>query len=77
MGQEVVRVGNADSTDYPRTLLVDRRARVTLTRRLAHVLGDLPLVLERVDDSDVDVTLLLGADAEHLELLTSPPSVLR
>ncbi len=77
LGQVVARVENAPRKDYERTLLVDRRARPLLTARLAERIGGIPLLLERVDGSDVDVTLVLGQDAEELGILTSRPSMLR
>ena len=75
--QEVVRVDDADHHDYATTVLVDRRARPVLTRRLAQRLGDLPVLLERVEGATVDVTLILGADAPSLDILTSPPGMIR
>lgn len=75
--QDVVRVDDAERHDYPTTVLIDRRARPVLTRRLAHRLGDLPVLLERVEGATVDVTLILGADAPSLDILTSPAGMVR
>ena len=75
--QEVVRVDDADHHEYEQTILIDRRARPVLTRRLAERLGGLPVLLERVEGSTVDVTLILGSDAPSLDILTSSGGVIR
>lgn len=77
MGQEVVRVDDAEHHDHPQTLLIDRRGRPVLTRRLAARLGDLPVLLERTEEARVDVTVILGADAPSLHVLTSPGGMIR
>lgn len=62
LGQDVLRVGDADRGDHSRTLLIDRRGRQRLSARLARELGGVPLLLEALEGSDVELTLILGAD---------------
>jgi hypothetical protein len=66
LGQDVIRVDDAERQDHVRTLLVDRRGRPRLARRLAQRLsgeGPAPLVvLERLEDPPADLTLILGRD---------------
>jgi hypothetical protein len=71
LGQDVVRVGDAEHAAHARSLLLDRRAHPLWSRRLARELGDVPVLLEAIEGSDVDATLLLGADAERTVLAPS------
>jgi hypothetical protein len=67
LGQDVVKVEDADRLDYPQCVLVDRSGRPWLARRLAHRLGDMLVVLERRADTAVELTLIVGKDhAAHL-----------
>jgi crotonobetainyl-CoA:carnitine CoA-transferase CaiB-like acyl-CoA transferase len=70
LGQDVVRVADADHHDYARCLLIDRGGRPWLARRLAERLGSVLVVLEREDGSEVDLTLILGRD--HSRALAAP-----
>lgn len=67
LGQDVVRVADADRADHARTFLVDRRGRRRLAARLGRELGGIPTVLEAIEDAEVDLTLILGADHQHYE----------
>jgi len=69
LGQDVRNVENAPLGGQLRTVLIDRRGRPRLTARLARALGGVPLLLERVDSSTVDATLLLGSDYADFEPL--------
>lgn len=62
MGQDVVRVADADHHDYEHCVLIDRGGRPWLARRLAERLGGVLVVLEREAGSEVDLTLILGND---------------
>jgi hypothetical protein len=66
---DVVRVGDVPGHDQAQSLFIDRRGRARLTRRLAEELGGGPVILEAVEESDVDVTLILGADYRSLGLV--------
>lgn len=63
LGQDVVRVGDADPSHQPRTVLLDRGGHPRWSARLAAELGDIPVLLEALENTDVDVTLILGTDA--------------
>lgn len=71
LGHDVVRVDDADSHAYARTVMVDRRGRDRITRELARRIGPCPLVLEQVGGSDADVTLILGADWREMGLFST------
>lgn len=68
LGQDVRDERNAPRGDHERSVLIDRRGRPQVTRRLARALGGIPVVLERREDSTVDVSLLLGQDYGRYEL---------
>jgi hypothetical protein len=72
LGQDVVRVADAEHAQHARSLLLDRRAHPLFCRRLARELGGIPVLLEAVEGSDVDATLILGADAERTVLAGAP-----
>jgi hypothetical protein len=63
LGQDVVRVGDADRRDYARSMLLDRRGHARFSQRLAQELGGIPLLLEATEAPAVDLTLILGSDA--------------
>ena len=69
LGQDVVRVADADHHAYERCVLIDRGGRPWLARRLAERLGEVLVVLERTEESEVDLTLILGKD--HSRALTA------
>jgi hypothetical protein len=71
LGHDVVLVGDAPSTDISRTVMLDRRGRDRLSRELARRIGPCPVVLERVESAEVDLTLILGADWRQLLLFSS------
>lgn len=62
LGQDVVRVADADRRDLTRCFIIDRGGRPWLTRRLARRLGGMTVILERKKGCDVDLTLILGKD---------------
>ncbi len=62
LGQDVVKVADADRHDYDRCVIIDRGGRPWLSRRLARRLGGITVILEREATADVDVTLILGKD---------------
>ncbi len=62
LGFEVVRVGNADSTDVTHTLVIDRRGFGDLAEQAANVINARRLVTDVEADSEIDVTVILGGD---------------
>jgi hypothetical protein len=68
-GLDVVAVGDASRHDHVESLLVDRAGKPALTRRLAEELGDVQVVLERLEEPRADATLILGADYRRMGLL--------
>ena len=68
LGQDVTSVADAEHHDFARSLLIDRRGKVQLTRQLASRVGPCQVVLERTGESDADVTLVLGRDWPALGL---------
>ena len=66
-GVDVVSVGNADSQEYPETLVLLRRGDMAVARRVARLLG-CGVPLEQLDPTLlVDVTVVLGRDmSQHL-----------
>lgn len=71
LGQDVVRVGDAPAGEHPRTVIVDRRGRDRLSRGLARRIGPCPVVLERIEGTDVDLTLIVGADWPRLRVFSA------
>ena len=69
VGMDVVRVGDAEHHGFARSVLVDRRGKVALTRRLAERIGPITVVQARRSGSDVDCVLILGADHASLRLV--------
>lgn len=70
LGHDVVRVADAADHGHQRTLVVDRRGRDRLTRELARRIGPCPVVLERVEASEADLTFIVGADWRRLRLFS-------
>jgi hypothetical protein len=71
LGHDVVRVGDAPLTGLKRTVILDRRGRDRLSRELARRIGPCPVLLERMDKPEVDLTLILGEDWKHLLLFST------
>lgn len=69
--QEVVTVQTWGGHEFATTFLIDRRGKPALTRRLARHIGPCRVVLERTDDAEADVTLVLGHDWESLALFST------
>lgn len=61
-GFVVRRFGNADVSTVERTVVIDRRGLPDLASRVAQIISADNLVTEVLPDSDVDVTVVLGAD---------------
>lgn len=63
-GFQVVSVGNADSSDYPHTLVFDRQGAMEKTQAVADVINARRVESQPNHDTDVvtDVTIILGAD---------------
>jgi len=60
-GFTVETVGNAERFDYPRSLVVDRTGNRAWAEDVAHILGDLPVVLQRTDGGCA-IEVILGHD---------------
>jgi hypothetical protein len=54
--------GNAETWDYPRTLVISRTADMTVARQVAKVLGTNRCELIRTSDSTYNVTVIVGPD---------------
>jgi polyisoprenyl-teichoic acid--peptidoglycan teichoic acid transferase len=61
-GYEVLRFGNAESDQIEHTLVIDRRGIGETAQRVARVIEANRVVVDVVDSTDVDVTLILGRD---------------
>jgi len=61
-GLDVVDIGNADSQEYPRTLVLLRRGSLPVARQVAAALGKGEVLEQRDASLLVDVTVVLGAD---------------
>lgn len=61
-GFEVIRVGNAESSDYATTVFIDRRGVGDLAEKASEVIRGQRVVTDVLPDSDVDVTIILGGD---------------
>ena len=64
----VTEVRNADRQDYFATLVVARRAELSLAREVAHYLGSPPVIRQQWGDESADVTVVIGSDRSRLQL---------
>ncbi len=67
-GYRVVDVRNADRSDYFASLVVSRRADLSIAREVAHYLGGPPLIQQAWDSPLADVSVLIGSDRSRLHL---------
>ena len=68
IGFDVVIEGNAPRFDFKESLLVDRRNNPSLMRKLSGILGCRRVLKQYRDDSEVDVTLIIGWDRDRLKI---------
>jgi hypothetical protein len=61
-GFDVVSIGNADSRQYPQTLVLLRRGNLGVARQVAGILGKGEVVQQLDPTLLVDVTVVLGRD---------------
>jgi LytR cell envelope-related transcriptional attenuator len=61
-GFDVVSIGNADRSDYDRTLVLDRVGRLDYARAVAEELGVDPAFRQKNEDLLLEVTVILGKD---------------
>jgi hypothetical protein len=61
-GYDVTDVGNAGSFDYLETLVIDRRGTGGRAREVAQALGVANVVMQRVDGSPYEATVIIGKD---------------
>jgi anionic cell wall polymer biosynthesis LytR-Cps2A-Psr (LCP) family protein len=63
-GYDVVSVANADSSDYQKTVVLDRKGRIEAAQRVADLIGCQRVYsrLEESGDLTIDVTIVLGTD---------------
>jgi hypothetical protein len=59
---DVLEIGNADRFDYETTIVIDRIGKGTGAKRVARMLGDPPIVLQRLPSAGFDVTVIAGFD---------------
>jgi hypothetical protein len=64
---DVLFVGNADSFDYPHTVLIARREKPEI-KSLGELIGCERFVEQLRNDTMVDATLIVGADYQRLDL---------
>ncbi len=67
-GFQVVDVRNADRSDYFSSMVVSRRADLTLAKEVSRYLGGPPLIQQAWDSELADVTVLIGSDRSRLVL---------
>jgi hypothetical protein len=67
-GYRVVEVRNADRTDYFASMVVARRADLSMAREVAHYLGEPPLIQQAWDSELADVSVLIGSDRSRLRV---------
>lgn len=60
---DVVDVSNADRFDYLGTIALDRTGEISNAREIIKALGTGEAIMQVVDNSLAEVTLILGADA--------------
>ena len=70
LGHDVVRVADSADPGLEKTIVVDRRGRDRLSRELARRIGPCPVVLERLEAPEADLTLIVGADWRQLRLIS-------
>ncbi len=68
MGFDVVLEGNAPRFDFKESVLVDRRNNPRLMKKLSGILGCDRVLKQYRDDSEVDVTLIIGWDRDRLKV---------
>ncbi len=61
-GYDVVDVGNADTFDFPETMVIDRAGEGGRAREIARALGVKNVVIQRMDGSQYDATVIVGKD---------------
>jgi len=69
-GFDVVETGNYDHFNVPNTLVISRSGRMENARRVAEAIGveDQYILREEAPEFYLDVTLVIGADYEQLNL---------
>ncbi len=65
-GYEVVRIGNADDTEYTSTHVYDRTGHGDNAMEIANILDVKEYKVEPDDDAIADVTVILGKDSSNL-----------
>ena len=61
-GFDVVDIRNADRSDYPHTIVLDRVGNAGYAERVARALGEVEVVAQRNPDLLLEVTVILGED---------------
>lgn len=65
-GFDVVEVGNASSFDYSNTVVLDRVGKGGRAQEVAVVLGVESAIIQRIEGSSTDVTVIVGKDVKSL-----------
>lgn len=68
-GFDVVNVGNAESFEFPETIVVDRVGDMTSAWKVARAIGVKNVIQQKDVDLFLEVTLILGKDYGDLEPL--------
>jgi len=66
-GFDVVNVGNAESFEFPETIVIDRVGDMTTAWQVARALGVNNVIQQKDVDLLLEVTLILGKDYQDLE----------
>lgn len=69
-GFDVINMENAESFDFPETIVLDRSGQASVSeaaQAVAQTLGTPNVILQRNDDRMVDVTAIIGRDFDQLQ----------
>lgn len=68
MGIDVLIEGNAESFDYQRSVIIDRKGNPQLAEKVSRLLGCDTVIRQVQDNARVDLTFILGADRDKLDI---------
>jgi hypothetical protein len=63
-GYDVVDVGNAETFDFPESMVIDRAGEGGRAREIARALGISNVIIQRIDGSQYEATVIVGKDYE-------------
>ena len=59
---DVIEIGNADNWNYEFTIVVSHKNDMTIAKKICKALNTDKLILLRDDDTDYDISVIVGAD---------------